>query len=436
MDSHPEFFEPYEFRGTLTPPHSPSDEELPFSDIPTYFDYEPGFPLEVTSFTSKQHIEDYKNRGGENPCVHYNDWIEREPWLRHGNSANRNMRAGLATSAYQYLLKNPFGFMGENTTPRGTLPEMPADIPFPDISGDAFVSMYPEVETEVSLVNFIYELKDLRKLASTLNSVKRVWNLLLGRGKPTYKMGDITDVYLANEFGVQPLVSDIRSIIGSAQNIQTKFLKYFGDQNKVLRRHYTRRYHPDSVPWSLSSEFDTPYGSPTTHRGKHTCGVPEVTYTATMVYSYSLPGLGPLSGHALTDVYRELYLLDLYGVQLNPRIIWDAIPFSFVVDYFVRVGDWLDQFKKRNLNPDVVVWEWIESIRYTVRRNHWVKPWNLDKNGWCYCGSMNREVYIRRRHVPNTHAAVQSLGLTGRQIINMCALVGARARGRNIAKTH
>jgi hypothetical protein len=38
-------------------------------------------------------------------------------------------------------------------------------------------------------------------------------------------------------------------------------------------------------------------------------------------------------------------LLDSLGFELNPRIIWDAIPFTFVIDWFFGVGSWLERFK-------------------------------------------------------------------------------------------
>jgi hypothetical protein len=313
---------------------------------------------------------------------------------------------------------------------------MPPDLPFPDLSGDALIAMWPEVEEEISLLNFVYELKDLRTIPETIRSLRRIWEFFVAKKKNNALISDLSDVYLQNEFGVQPLIRDVRAGISAAQNLETKFLKYFGNQNKILRRHFTRRYVPSSVPWSTAREFATPHGSPTTHRGKHLCGVPEVTYTATMVYSYSLPGLGPLDGHALRDVLQTMFALDLFGVNLNPKHIWEAIPFSFLVDYFVKVGDWLDQFKNRSLDPMVVVWEWIESIRYTVSRDHWVLPWNYGPNTWCFTGRMRRETYIRRLSAPDTYSSLQASGLSGRQIINMAALGGARSGARRGASTH
>lgn len=37
-------------------------------------------------------------------------------------------------------------------------------------------------------------------------------------------------------------------------------------------------------------------------------------------------------------------LMDHMGIELNPRILWDKIPFSFVIDWIVDVGAFLDRF--------------------------------------------------------------------------------------------
>jgi hypothetical protein len=47
--------------------------------------------------------------------------------------------------------------------------------------------------------------------------------------------------------------------------------------------------------------------------------------------------------------------LDALGFELNPQIAWDAIPFSFVLDWFLNVGDWLSQFKIDALHIPVLL---------------------------------------------------------------------------------
>jgi hypothetical protein len=49
---------------------------------------------------------------------------------------------------------------------------------------------------------------------------------------------------------------------------------------------------------------------------------------------------------AMSDLEKMLRgALDSLGFELNPNIIWDAIPFSFVVDWFFDVGSICERFK-------------------------------------------------------------------------------------------
>lgn len=360
--------------------------------------------------------------GGENPCIHRKISVTRPGWLRKADGANRNMRTDASSGAPQYIISNPMGWF-ELGPVRGILPAMPADLPFPDYSGQALRSMWPYVEQDVSLINFVLELKDLKSIPGTVKSAKNLFKLLSGRGDINKSVSDVSNVYLQNEFGIQPFVRDVQSISTAVRSFEAKFRKYFAEQDTVLRRHYTTWYKPTSTPWPFYNDFTTLWGSPLTHYGRHTCGVPDVKYTATLVYSYSLPGLGPDSEHA-----RELFLRDLLGINLNPKIVWDAIPFSFLIDYVFKVGTWLDQFATRNIEPQVVIWDYIESIRYSKSRDHWCYPWRQAKNGWCWCGNMTEEVYHRRTIVPDTYSAIQLSGLSSREILNMAALGGSRTR--------
>jgi hypothetical protein len=54
--------------------------------------------------------------------------------------------------------------------------------------------------------------------------------------------------------------------------------------------------------------------------------------------------------------------LDYFGVNLNLAILWNAIPWSFVVDWVIGVSRFLDQFKVLALLPDTRIhqysWSW------------------------------------------------------------------------------
>jgi hypothetical protein len=57
---------------------------------------------------------------------------------------------------------------------------------------------------------------------------------------------------------------------------------------------------------------------------------------------------------ALSDLDLKLRgALDALGFELNPQIIWNAIPFSFVVDWFTGIGDVLGSLKIDSLELPV-----------------------------------------------------------------------------------
>lgn len=83
-------------------------------------------------------------------------------------------------------------------------------------------------------------------------------------------------------------------------------------------------------------------------------------YHATIDYTYSLPDY-----KSFKSMRRTLRgFLDAFGVKFDPSIIWNAIPFSFVVDWVVDVGGWLRQFSTNDLGLQVVVHSASHSVKY------------------------------------------------------------------------
>jgi hypothetical protein len=56
--------------------------------------------------------------------------------------------------------------------------------------------------------------------------------------------------------------------------------------------------------------------------------------------------------------------LDTLGVRLDPGIVWDAIPFSFVVDWVVDVSAFLHSFARNNYPIRVVDGGFVHSYKY------------------------------------------------------------------------
>lgn len=58
------------------------------------------------------------------------------------------------------------------------------------------------------------------------------------------------------------------------------------------------------------------------------------------------------------------YFLDVLGINANPAVIWNAIPFSFVIDWFVNVGGFLERLRVDNIRAATTVTKFCVSARF------------------------------------------------------------------------
>jgi len=96
--------------------------------------------------------------------------------------------------------------------------------------------------------------------------------------------------------------------------------------------------------------------------------------------------------------------LDSIGFQGNASIIWNAIPYTFVIDWFFGVGRWLNSLRSDNLKiPATVIgfchslkWEW--EAEYSLK----VLPTATDLGDQNVVLATRSELrYERRRDVPS-----------------------------------
>jgi hypothetical protein len=76
-----------------------------------------------------------------------------------------------------------------------------------------------------------------------------------------------------------------------------------------------------------------------------------------MRYIYTLP----LMDSPLEKIYGHL---DALGVRLDPGILWNAIPFSFVVDWVVDVSGFLSSFARDNYPINVTLLDFCHSFKW------------------------------------------------------------------------
>jgi hypothetical protein len=181
---------------------------------------------------------------------------------------------------------------------------------------NAYINLKPDL-TALSLPNFLLELDDVGKLF-------QVWKSKVGTVK------NVAGAHLNYNFGWKPFLSDIREMIGVLTGVLDKIEAFKRAANVTSRSHYTM----PSTSTYKSGNF--------TYSSIHTCywsGTVKRTKKAELIYRPK-----PFQVTGQYELMLRAYL-DALGFELNPRIIWDALPFTFVLDWFFGIGSWLERHK-------------------------------------------------------------------------------------------
>jgi hypothetical protein len=239
-------------------------------------------------------------------------------------------------------------------------------------------------------VNFVAELGDLKHITSlaSLKTDPRIRQRLARRASQTARY--LANAHLTWSFGVKPFMSDVQKLIDELSGWKVRFDKLVADAGKLQRHHYRK-----SLANALPANSSTYYGS-WEHATITYNWVKSPLYTATACYRYGVD-TGPLAQVAA--------FLDAFGVRLNPQILWNHIPFTFVVDWFVGVGDWLSQYSADNLGVQVELIDFCHSVKFaqsailqrSFGRGPLIPMWSADVHS-----------YIRKRAIPVMFKSVGS----------------------------
>jgi len=228
----------------------------------------------------------------------------------------------------------------------------------------ALKSWIPTIKPELLSINSLIELKDWKTVPKTIMNIKEALAKGLSMYRHYRRARAAADVYLQTKFNIQPLISDIAGIYRAMSQTEQKLRKLLSEQGRVRKAHFTKRFveYPDVSDDSASGYKSSPY--PGEDNGpfigdefdeRHVYNDPSV-FHAEIRYSYYYADCQ--IAHA-----RLLGILDSLGINFNAAIIWNAIPWSFVVDWLVNVSSFLSDYRLGNMDPAVCVHEFCWSIK-------------------------------------------------------------------------
>jgi hypothetical protein len=270
-----------------------------------------------------------------------------------------------------------------------------------DLSGKAVQTMWPAIEKSVdeSIINTIIELPQLTKIASTLSRLSSLAQL----SSLTLKklIGASANASLSYEFGIKPLLSDIIGYTNAMRLARSGIQRLLRNEGKILRSHCS---FPIEVRGGTDQSRTRQVGNFSNEYLRYILSLDgKATYTCTIKYSYTL------SDWEKRNI-DMLGFLDTIGAMNDPQILWNALPFSFLVDYVAKIGNFVGQFKGRGIDPVVTIHDACHSAKLEYNRQLDIEvfgiPTSYDKRT---CHTMRYSRYIRE---PFTSATIAQLDLS------------------------
>lgn len=325
--------------------------------------------------------------------------------------------------------------------------------PAPDLESlkrRALSSMLPGIKAELSLPNFIYELKDFRRplkqlasqirslavlkqgltwktvgLISYLNARQAIKGFRAGlTAKSLVRM--VASGYLNLNFNILPLISDIRKIASALSRTKGRINDLINRSGSTQTRHFryvwqeyeNSKSEKEGGYWNWQNQDQTlqvifgnrdVYYSPT-------------VFHAQLQFNYNFT--------EAQVAHAQLYgHLDALGITLNPAIIWNAIPFSFVVDWVLGVSQYLDTLAEKNLEPTINIhsflWSVLRQRRIVVQKGLRSSPAYGFPRQTNTCPVVNQTAYRRDVGTPSA-SLIESSGLSLKEFSLGAALVIAR----------
>lgn len=223
---------------------------------------------------------------------------------------------------WRWVCKDPIATMPDPVSAMSEVPPIP-----PSVISDAALKSFKEATSQfpedVSIANFLIELQEgVRGMLPSLDDVRKLWSSGL----------------LSWEFGLRPFFDDLKKLQGSYEHA-IKRLKFLRDHNfKKTVIHRTEIIKGDRWGFTPPSDaFIQASAGPNHCFMGGRCFPEELTckFTSGIVILPKLVGLD-------NTIAELVGLFSTVGLNNPAKILWNAIPFSWLADWFVKLDNLLD----------------------------------------------------------------------------------------------
>lgn len=196
------------------------------------------------------------------------------------------------------------------------------------VSTEALARANPYSRPDVDALNFIWELREFPALLRSFGvhyAAKGIKGFAWSN-EAHARRSDLASKPIESFFGWVPLLNDLRTLLNSAESIQKRFKKF----KDVGDEFTSKRINVGRVVVGDSTEF--------THSGlKHV----RVRSTQCRSWAVIKHRLKTMPRHKDLDLWNEAANA-AFRQDLHPATIWNAIPWSWLIDYLANVSDMLE----------------------------------------------------------------------------------------------
>jgi len=219
-------------------------------------------------------------------------------------------------------------------------------------------------DTDFSIWFLLIDFWDFKKLFKGLLDKKSALLAMRETGIPK----DATAAKLHNtnlgvQFGFIPTIRDLQSFITTLKEWKEKY----DDVANVVKKRY--RFHRKMDLKSLFPDWTEVYSMNESHPGGSVPARIKVTQTTELANWHGMSLYGFQCPEFQGWISRLAQICDSFGV-LDPSVIWDAIPFSFVLDWFFSVSSWLHSKRPKLFPATAVIYDYCESVKIVTRRSY------------------------------------------------------------------
>lgn len=308
-------------------------------------------------------------------------------------------------------------------------------LPLPAVVATATLARSNPSRPVVSVPNFIFELKDLPGMIHEIGTLK-----LLRKYSPKeyYRIAAAeggnskfaANKFLSYQMGWRPLISDLRKMFEfrDAVKNRSRDLDILFNQNGGLHRSVGKaqvakksngfKASPGAWEETLTSQgsmiIESGLGKLITVRRDT---ITKTSMWGSVRWTNPYPKHPRLSDQELEKLARSI----IFGSNITPKEIWDAVPWTWLVDWFANFGDYLDSTNNvLALAPSVPL-----VMTHTRTEESWTRT---DQESWCSGGYGHRLYETKTRVTQGATLSATIPIISGSQFAILGALALQRSR--------